>query len=476
MQELPVPKQRLLVLTDISNEPDDQQSLVRLLSYSNEYDLEGIVATTSTWLRKEVRPDIIKRVIGKYGKVRRQLLKHADGYPAAESLSAMVAEHLPEFGMAGVGPGKATAGTKLIIEAVDRSDERPLWIGVWGGANALAQVLWEVKEQRSSAEVAAFVDKLRVYSISDQDNAGPWIRENFPGIFYVVTPSPPNAGWYHVATWTGIAGDQHYQNAPFHRFELVDEPWLNEHVRQNHGPLGEEYEVTHYIMEGDTPSFLGLIRNGLGWPLSPAYGGWAGRYSFYQPPGDSQKIWSNNRASRDKVLAEDGNYYTSDPATIWRWRQDYQHDFAARMDWQIQPLTAANHNPKPVVNGSSGKSVLRLSAAPGDTLTFSAAKSTDPDNDQLSFEWFLYPEAGTYGGAGWSRDALRYLPWWEELTGPLTKEVTDQVILDQQKQAITNLYLPPMAEAGDIHLILRVVDNGTPSLTSYRRIIVEVSE
>ncbi|MEM9261306.1 MAG: nucleoside hydrolase-like domain-containing protein, partial [Bacteroidota bacterium] len=272
------------------------------------------------------------------------------------------------------------------------------------------------------------------------------------------------------------AGRRHYQNAPFHRFDLVDEPWLNEHIRHNHGPLGEEYEVTHYIMEGDTPSFLGLIRNGLGWPLSPAYGGWAGRYQFYRPPGEAQKIWSNNRESRDRVLAEDGKHYTSDPATIWRWRQDYQYDFAARMDWQVTPPESANHNPEAVVNGIGGKSVLSLSATPGDTLTFSATASTDPDGDQLSYEWFLYPEAGTYGGAGWSREALLYLPWWKEVTGPLNKEVTDRVILDQQKQATINLYLPPTDEEGDIHLILRVEDNGKPSLASYRRIIVEVSK
>jgi hypothetical protein len=36
-------------MTDISNEPDDQQSLVRALTYSNDIELEGIIATTSCW-------------------------------------------------------------------------------------------------------------------------------------------------------------------------------------------------------------------------------------------------------------------------------------------------------------------------------------------------------------------------------------------------------------------------------------------
>jgi len=38
------PRPRLLVLTDIGGDPDDQQSLVRLLVHADEFELEGIVA------------------------------------------------------------------------------------------------------------------------------------------------------------------------------------------------------------------------------------------------------------------------------------------------------------------------------------------------------------------------------------------------------------------------------------------------
>ena len=54
---------RYFVLTDIGNEPDDQMSLVRLLTYSNEIDIEALVATTSTWQRDKVSPDIIQHGI-----------------------------------------------------------------------------------------------------------------------------------------------------------------------------------------------------------------------------------------------------------------------------------------------------------------------------------------------------------------------------------------------------------------------------
>ena len=100
------------------------------------------------------------------------------------------------------------------MRAGDRSDPRPLWISVWGGANTLAQALLHVRATRSPAEVEAFVSKLRVYSISDEDDAGPWIRREFPGLFYVVKPSPPNGEEYYTATWTGISGDVYYRNFP----------------------------------------------------------------------------------------------------------------------------------------------------------------------------------------------------------------------------------------------------------------------
>ena len=56
-------KNRTIILTDIENEPDDKQSLVRLLLYYNEIDLEGIIATTSCWMPDAVHPQSITQVI-----------------------------------------------------------------------------------------------------------------------------------------------------------------------------------------------------------------------------------------------------------------------------------------------------------------------------------------------------------------------------------------------------------------------------
>ncbi|MEO7960717.1 MAG: DUF1593 domain-containing protein, partial [Ginsengibacter sp.] len=186
--EQPV-KQRVVVLTDITNEPDDQESLVRFLVYANEYDIEGIVATTSTHLRNNVRRDKIGKLVSDYGEIKPNLDKHAPGFPTSEYLQRVIAEHLPLFSMDGVGKGKNSSGSDLLIKAVDKADDRPLWVCVWGGANCLAQALWQVRETRSEKEVKKFVSKIKVYSISDQDFSGRWIRNTFPDIFYIVDPS-----------------------------------------------------------------------------------------------------------------------------------------------------------------------------------------------------------------------------------------------------------------------------------------------
>src|SRR3989339_1391463 len=94
-------KQRLFVLTDITNEPDDQESLVRLLVYANEYDLEGIIATTSTHLRNQTRKDKIEKLVRDYGLVKSNLDKHAPGYPPIEYLLSITSEHLPVYSMDG---------------------------------------------------------------------------------------------------------------------------------------------------------------------------------------------------------------------------------------------------------------------------------------------------------------------------------------------------------------------------------------
>jgi hypothetical protein len=448
-------KPRVFVLTDIENEPDDAMSLVRFLTYANQFDVEGLVATTSIHQQRRVAPERIRRIVEAYGKVRDNLEKHETGFPAAENLLRVVSEGLPVYGMTGVGAGKDSPGSELLLRAADRDDPRPLWITVWGGPSVLAQALWKVKSTRSPADLDRFVARLRVYAISDQDDSGPWLRREFPGLFYIVSPGFHDGGAYHHATWSGISGDNFHGRFAGADFSLVTNEWLDANIRRK-GPLGAEYPRWEYLMEGDTPSFLNLIVNGLSDAEHPEWGGWGGRYELYTPrvrpwhlAPETRPIWTD---AEDEVRGIDGRWHTDNHATIWRWRAAFQNDFTARMDWTIKPYAQANHPPVPLLGHSA-----QLTAKPGERVELSAEGTTDPDGDTLSYEWFYYSEAGTY-------------PLATGRSGqPLEIKGFDQA---HASFVVPASRMPP--GRGVMHIILAVTDHGTPSLTRYQRVRITV--
>ncbi len=452
-------KTRVLVLTDIENEPDDAQSLVRFLTYANHFDVEGLVATTSIHQPNKTAPNRIRLIVNAYGEVQPNLLLHEPGYPTTESLLAVVREGKPECGMDAVGDGQDSTGSELLIAAADRDDPRPLWVAVWGGPNVLAQALWKVRATRSSEELARFVAKLRVYTISDQDNSGPWIRKTFPDLFYIASPGNHAGGAYHYATWSGISGDRFHGRFTGADYNLVSNEWLDENIRTGHGPLGSQHPHTEYLMEGDTPSFLGLVANGLNTPENPNWGGWGGRYEFYTPrmqkwfqEPETRPLWTD---AVDEVRGVDGNWHTSNHATIWRWRSAYQNDFAARIDWTTKSYDQANH--PPVVKLAHP---AEIQAKRGDVIELSAQGTTDPDGDALSYEWFYYGEVGTLATSN--------------ATSGQPLAIND---FDQPQATFTVPGSRVMSPGtGTMHIVLAVTDNGIPNLTRYKRVIVEVTK
>lgn len=450
-------KPRVVVLTDIENEPDDAMSMVRFLTYANQFDIEGLVATTSIHQRNRVAPQRIRQIVGAYGKVRDNLEKHEPGFPTGTRLIELVSQGLPVCGMEGVGEGKDSPGSELLIRAIGRDDARPLWITVWGGPNVLAQALWKIRATCSAEALSKAVAKLRVYTISDQDDTGPWLRKEFPELFYITSPGLNAGGAYHHATWSGISGDNFHARCDGADFSLVTNEWLDRNVRRK-GPLGAEYPRWEYLMEGDTPSFLGLIANGLNSPERPDWGGWGGRYELYTPrpmkwhlSPETRPIWSD---ADDEVLGVDGRWHDDNHATIWRWREAFQNDFAARMDWTIKPYQEANHPPVPKLAHPA-----HITATAGQRIDLSAEGTSDPDGDAVSYHWFYYHEAGTFPvSSARSGEPL-------EING-----------FDQPKARFTvpaSRVMPP--GTGDMHIILAVTDHGTPRLTRYQRVIVTIA-
>ena len=448
-------KQRLVVLSDIEAEVDDTESFIRLLLYSDEIDLKGLIATTSIWKKTSVAPEAIKKLIAAYGEVQPNLLKHEAGFPTAQALLMLVKQGLAKYGMEGVGKGKDSEGSDWIIKVLEENDDRPLWVSVWGGANTLAQALYKIKETKSPAEAKRLIAKLRVYTISDQDDTGIWIRNNFPDLFYIVSPGDD----YGSATWVAINSVVKGINN-----DEISNSWLEKNIQQGHGPLGALYPDVAYGMEGDTPSWLALIPNGLNDPEHPEWGGWGGRYELYKPDFSKEKkggsgvpfepetraIWTNAIdsyspfISKDygRTVGKDTTSFADNKVTLWRWRNDFQNDFAARMGWCTKTYKEANHPPLAVLNHPD-----HITVKSGEGFGLDAIASTDPDGDNLSYLWFTYPEAGTY-----------------------KKPITTSA----ENAHGVYIVAPEVQKKEIIHVIVKVTDKGTPALSSYKRIIVTV--
>ena len=449
-------KNRAIILTDIEADPDDTQSLIRFLLYSNVIDIKGLIATTSTHQKNNVHPKSIRRVIEAYSKVHANLMKHETGFPFADSLLLLVKEGLPEYGMKGVGEGKDSQGSGWIIKVLEENDKRPLWICVWGGSNTLAQALNKIKKIRSKSEAERLIAKLRVYTISDQDDSGIWIRKNFPDLFYIVSP-----GGYENSTWGAIN-----QFVPGINNETISNSWLSQNIQQDHGPLGTLYPDVAYGMEGDTPSYLSLIPNGLNVPEHPDLGGWGGRYEKYIPEyvsfnsgftggvpiePEPREIWTNAvdryepymHNEYGRAVRRDRITFNDNRVTLWRWRDDFQNDFAARMDWCTNSFQDANHPPIAALGHSE-----QITVKSGDIFSLNASGTTDPDGDNLSYLWFQYPEAGSY----------------KKLIKINSAENLYKV----------NVIAPVVEKSETVHLILRVTDKGNPPLSRYKRVIVSI--
>ena len=206
-------------------------------------------------------------------------------------------------------------------------------------------------------------------------------------------------------------------------------------------------------MEGDTPTFLNLIGNGLSNPEHPDWGGWGGRYEFYTPryrkwfqEPETRPFWSD---AEDEVLGVDGEWHQSNKVTIWRWRSAYQNDFAARMDWTIKPYAEANHPPVAKLAHPA-----QLNVRSGEHVNLSAEGSSDPDGNALSYQWFYYGEPGTLALA--------------------TSRTGAPLAIEGAAQAKASFTAPRVTKPETMHIILAVTDGGTPPLTRYQRVIVTV--
>ena len=296
------------------SDPDDMQSMVRFLLHANEFDIEGLVAGAGTFAM-EARKKNILDVLDRYEIVYDNLKSYDSGYPTADYLRSVTYEGLGsnhglriKFGKNNqpwsdiIGEGLDSEASNAIIAAADKPDPRPLWIGVWGGPREVSQAIWRVRNDRSEEEFRAFIGKLRIFLIYYQDATHGWLMNEFPDLFIVESRK----------TYQGMFGGSD---------PISDLAWINENIRNNHGPLCEIYPHEGMgctgVCEGDSPTFLHLLsaNRGINNPEDPTQPGWGGQY--------------NRKPST--------NHYVDGPgvSSVSKWRKDYQNEFMNRADWCV---------------------------------------------------------------------------------------------------------------------------------------------
>jgi hypothetical protein len=414
---------RVMIETDAGGDPDDEQSLVRFLLYANEWDVEGIICTLPKARDKEnLNPErtglgIVRRQLKAYGECYPSLVKHDRRYPTMD--------YLWQRTVAGYD---GADGVKRILAAADAEDPRPIWFCNWGTGHdsdesSLKLALDRVLKERGPMGYAKFKDRFR---LSSADKFGDHTRRDPPWKIWVDTFRPELEGkrWYHrFSALTAKAGG----------FDLKRD------VLTGHGPLGALYPTNTGLpqKEGDTMTFLYLAPTGMNQPMEPTWGSWAGSYGLNEKESPRPYYWANQKDSWEGTTHRDN--------TLKRWAVHLQNDFRTRLNWCVALAGKANHPPVPHCQGDDTGKILFVEARVGRPWTLSAAGTTDPDGDRFRVRWYLYPEAGTYGGKA-------------------------SISEDTSMKAM--LHVPDDAAGKTLHVILEVTDEGEPPLTRYRRIVV----
>jgi hypothetical protein len=471
-------KSRLIVLADMGNERDEEQQIIHLLMYSNEFDIEGLIAVSGIFLNSSysetnpyksvIHPELFHKLVDGYELVNENLKIHAGHWPEPGYLRNIITSGQKDYGMADTGEGKSSPGSELIIKAVTRNDPRPVYVVVNAGSNTLAQAIMDYERTHSTEETDTFIGKLIVYENGSQDDAGAWIVSKYPRIHWIRSNYQTYAyagPGQKISKETGP-----YVWQPFPENNEGQAAWAKENIQTGHGALGALYpdrilrNQYEFLEGGGTAPWMGLITMGLSDLLHPGWGGWSGRFTSVR----KDTVWSRHKKISDaersypvfSLFADSSDRWT-DPSTgkeyrdiftpLFRWRNDQFADLKARMDWCVKTYDSANHNPVAVIDKITDRKIRIINAKPGKKLKFDASASFDPDKGQkLYFKWYVYPEAGTYKGKTELSDN----------TGPAVQ-----------------FTVPDDAGGKQIHLILDLADDSKISqMHDYRRIVINVSE
>jgi len=470
---------RTVVISD--GEVDDFDSFIRLLLYTNELNIVGLVysssefhyagdgkgtsftsnmpfakqygtRTTLRWLGTEW----MQHFIDKYAMVYDNLLEHDKNYPAPQHLKSLVKVGNIDF------EGEMdhdTEGSDYIKKLLLDNNPVPLHLQIWGGTNTVARALKSIEDEYKNTSQWKSIykkvyEKATLYIILDQDETyKKYISVNWADMKVVYNTTQ---FWCLAYPWDKMV--------PLKKQSYLNGNWFAENIKFNHGPLASNYFLWGdgqklradpdniyddtaearkngknqyaFISEGDSPSYLYLINTGLRNIENPSYGGWGGRFV---------RSRTNAHLWEDGMNVTDFDFFNKkeDPGFPQaRWVDAIQNDFAARADWCVKSYKDANHAPAVSLRHSSN-----LNVRPAQIVQLNG-RAKDPDGNSLNYQWWQYEEAGTYKG---------------------------KIAIQNVDKPGASFTVPADATVGStIHIIFQVTDNGTPALTRYQRVIATV--
>ena len=492
---------RIVVTTD--PELDDNNSLIRFLLYSSDFEVEGLIYASSgyhwkgdgkgtkwyvpgreyarfgldtcpceswRWSKNE---RFIHDAVEAYAKVYPNLKAHDPDYPTPNELMSKIQYGNIEFDG---DISKDSPGSDLIKSLI--LDDKPgqLYITAWGGQSTIARSLKSIQDQYEySIEWENIKKKISRKVIllpsGDQDDTyARYIKPNWPDIDYRQFWGGPNFGYgsqlgakpedsiYLTSSWMkGNVSDRGPLGALYRvwgdgkqmvKGDIMDYFGLSGHSNDQLRKMGymvwmPVQEKGSWLGEGDDGTFMNMLGNGLRAYEKGTYGGWSGRqisdqeligFSFQMSDTSQQAMVSMLSSLTNQLNKSSNEYPNFFPAA--------QRDFAARIKWSVTSKYAdANHAPLVTIEGP-----LNVLASPGETIRLNANVS-DPDGDIVSIKWWQF-KVGTY---------------------------PNKVDISNGNTARAKVLIPKDAVPGQtIHVIVEATDNGSPTLTSYQRIIIIV--
>ncbi len=473
---------RTIITTD--GEIDDVDTFIRMLLYSNEFQVEGLIYSSSMWHYKGdgkgtqfvsememtrkmygAKTDLrwpgvhwIQDLLKAYAQVHPNLILHDKNYPDPSYLNSLVKVGNIDFEgeMEKITEGSEWIKNKLL----DDSDQKEIYLQAWGGTNTIARALKSIEDQFASTknwpEIKAKISKKAIiYTVMDQDATykkyigGHWpeIRvfynaHQFGSFAYPWKRIMPKATQpYFEGTYMGPKIIQNHGPLLKMYYSYGDgqkQPGDDEHIHGDPSRLKNaqwgSFIPYDFISEGDSPAFLQLVDVGLNNLNNPSYGGWGGR--FVKAEGNPYRFEDNEKAA--DLNPETGKLDINYSQT--RWLIAAQEDFAARADWCVKSFEQANHAPWITV-----KEGTSLWVNPGEKISLHLSAIDKDKNNVVQFKAWPYAEAGD---------------------GKAT------VLMEGTN---VKVQIPKYAKKGDAyHVIVEGTDNGIPQLTRYQRVIFQI--